>query len=155
MRWPWLWAIDLVDTVERGITHDDLSSVAFLWHYPGVNTFGRGRLEELAMHPTVKPVALVADAIRDCSRRGDLVLDCFGGSGTTVVAAEQTGRRARVMELDPLYVDTTIERYLRLTGEPVVHRHSGQRFEELREQRRADAQEVEGAADAVGEVRNV
>jgi DNA modification methylase len=68
-----------------------------VWEYPGVNAFRRGRLEELAMHPTVKPTALVADAIKDCSRRRDLVLDPFAGSGTTIIAAEKTGRRARAV----------------------------------------------------------
>jgi hypothetical protein len=72
-----------------------------VWDYPGVNSLKAGRLEELALHPTVKPVALVADAILDCSNRGGLVLDCFLGSGTTLIAAEKTGRRAAGMELDP------------------------------------------------------
>ena len=76
-----------------------------------------GRLEELAMHPTVKPVALVADAILDCSKRGGIVLDCFGGSGTTLIAAEKTGRRGSVMELDAAYVDVRIRRFEKLTGE--------------------------------------
>ena len=67
-----------------------------VWHYAGVNSFRPGRREELAMHPTVKPVALVADAIQDCTRRGDLVLDPFAGSGTTLIAAERTGRRAQL-----------------------------------------------------------
>src|SRR5262249_12930147 len=66
-----------------------------VWDYAGVNSMRAGRLEELAMHPTVKPVALVADAIKDCSRRGGLVLDPFCGSGTILIAAERTGRKAR------------------------------------------------------------
>jgi DNA modification methylase len=82
-----------------------------VWDYAGMNTMREGRLEELAMHPTVKPVALVADAIMDCSRRGDIVLDRFGGSGTTLIAAEQTGRVAYLMEIDPIYVDVTIRRF--------------------------------------------
>ena len=69
-----------------------------VWDYPGVSSIGPSRMEELAMHPTVKPTRLVADAIKDCSRRGDLVLDPFGGSGTTLVAAEKTGRSARLIE---------------------------------------------------------
>ena len=76
-----------------------------VWHYRGVNTFSAGRMEELALHPTVKPVAMIADAIKDVSDRGGIVLDCFGGSGSTLIAAHKTGRRARVIELDPLYVD--------------------------------------------------
>jgi hypothetical protein len=67
-----------------------------VWDYPGVNTLRGGRLDELAMHPTVKPVALVADAIKDCSRRNEIVLDPFGGSGTTLIAAEKAGRQARL-----------------------------------------------------------
>ena len=85
-----------------------------VWDYPGVNTLRQGRLEELAMHPTVKPVALVADAIKDCTRRGDIVLDAFAGSGTTIMAAEKTGRVARAIELDPRYVDVAIKRWDRL-----------------------------------------
>ena len=79
-----------------------------VWDYAGVNTLRSGRMEELAMHPTVKPVALVADAIRDCSRRGELVLDPFGGSGTTLIAAQKTGRRARLIEYDPAYCDQAL-----------------------------------------------
>jgi hypothetical protein len=76
-----------------------------VWDYAGVNTLRPGRGEELAMHPTVKPVALVAEAIKDCSKRGEIVLDPFAGSGTTLVAAEKTGRRARLVEFDPAYCD--------------------------------------------------
>jgi hypothetical protein len=83
-----------------------------VWHYPGANSFARcgeaGNL--LALHPTVKPVAMVADAILDCSARGDIVLDAFRGSGTTVIAAERTGRRCYGLELDPAYVDTIVRR---------------------------------------------
>ena len=82
-----------------------------VWDYAGVNTLRRGRLDELATHPTVKPVALVADAIKDCSRRGEIVLDPFGGSGTTLIAAEKTGRQARVIEFDPSYCDQTLRRF--------------------------------------------
>jgi 16S rRNA G966 N2-methylase RsmD len=90
-----------------------------VWSYPGVNTFGRGGEEGdlLAMHPTVKPVALIADALLDASVRGDLVLDCFGGSGSTVVAAEKVGRRAYAIEIAPAYVDTAIRRWERWSGE--------------------------------------
>jgi len=110
-----------------------------VWTYPGVNTFREGRDEELAMHPTVKPVEMVADALLDCSTRSGIVLDCFGGSGTTLIAAEKTGRRARLIELDPLYVDLTLRRYEALTGEEAVHVESGMTFSEL-EARRAEAQ---------------
>ncbi len=91
-----------------------------VWQMPGMNTFHKGRGDALAMHPTVKPVALVADAILDCSHRGDLVLDIFAGSGTTIIAAERTGREAAVMELDPHYADVILRRFCDATGiEPV------------------------------------
>ncbi len=75
-----------------------------VWDYAGINTLKAERMEELAMHPTVKPVALVADAIRDCSKRGEIVLDPFAGSGTTLIAAEKTGRCGRAVEFDPAYL---------------------------------------------------
>ncbi len=81
------------------------------------------------MHPTVKPVALVADAIKDCSKRRQIVLDPFGGSGTTLIAAEQTGRRARLLELDPLYCDTIVRRWQALTGKHARRASDGVRFE--------------------------
>ncbi|OYU47339.1 MAG: DNA methylase N-4 [Rhizobiales bacterium PAR1] len=87
-----------------------------VWDYAGISSMGSQRAEELAMHPTVKPVALVADAIKDCTKRGELVLDAFGGSGTTLIAAETCGRRTRLMEYDPAYCDTIIARWERLTG---------------------------------------
>ena len=79
---------------------------------------GAARDEALAMHPTVKPTALVVDAIKDCSKRGDLVLDPFAGSGTTLIAAETCGRAARLIEYDPLYCDTIVRRWERLTSKP-------------------------------------
>ncbi|MCG7519498.1 DNA methyltransferase [Ruegeria sp. Ofav3-42] len=82
-----------------------------VWGYPGVNSFG-GNQKDLELHPTVKPVALVADAIRDVTRRGDIVLDGFGGSGTTLIAAERCGRRARLVELDPIYCDVICRRFM-------------------------------------------
>jgi hypothetical protein len=99
-----------------------------VWDYAGVNSLKAGRLEELSLHPTVKPVALVADAILDCSNRGGLVLDCFLGSGTTLIAAEKTGRRAAGMELDPVYVDTALRRWQEFTGQEPVHAESGRTF---------------------------
>jgi DNA modification methylase len=87
-----------------------------VWEYPGVNSFGGGRMEELTMHPTVKPVSMVADAIMDCSKRNAIILDPFGGSGTTLIAAENTARKARIIELDPHYCDVTIRRWETLTG---------------------------------------
>jgi DNA modification methylase len=94
-----------------------------------------GRLEELAMHPTVKPVALVADAIKDCSRRGGLVLDPFCGSGTILIAAERTGRKARALEIDPIYVDVAVRRWHAYTGKSAILAGSGETFETTAEQR--------------------
>lgn len=101
-----------------------------VWTYPGVNTFRTGRMDDLAVHPTVKPVAMVADAMRDCTRRGDSVLDPFIGSGTTILAAERVGRRALGMEIDPLYVDVAIRRWQAFTGKDAVLDGSGQTFDE-------------------------
>ena len=98
--------------------------------YPGVNCLHPARRGDLDMHPTVKPVALVADLIRDCSRRHGIILDPFGGSGTTILAAERAGRIARVIELDPLYVDVTIRRWEQTTGVPARHAELGLTFEE-------------------------
>jgi DNA modification methylase len=106
-----------------------------VWEYPGISTMRTGRLEELAMHPTVKPVALVADAINDCSRRGGVVLDPFLGSGTTVIAAERTGRRARGIEIDPGYVDVAVQRWQRYTGKFATLAQTVQTFEEIAEER--------------------
>jgi DNA modification methylase len=101
-----------------------------IWEYRGINSFGRDRDELLKAHPTVKPVALVADAIKDCSKRGDLILDPFGGSGTTLIAAEKTKRRAALIELDPQYVDTIIRRWQTYTGAEAIDAETGDRFSE-------------------------
>jgi DNA modification methylase len=106
-----------------------------VWDYPGVNTMRPGRLEELAMHPTVKPVALVADAIKDCSRRGGLVLDPFCGSGTILIAAERTGRKARALEIDPIYVDVAVRRWQAYAGKSAILAGSGETFETTAERR--------------------
>lgn len=82
-----------------------------VWQYRGVNTLKAGRMDELGLHPTVKPVQMIADAIKDVSGRGDIVLDLFGGSGSTLIAAHKTGRRARLCELDPIYCDRIIRRW--------------------------------------------
>jgi DNA modification methylase len=107
-----------------------------VWDYAGVNSMRAGRLEELAMHPTVKPVALVADAIKDCSGRGGLVLDPFCGSGTILIAAERTGRKARSLELDPSYVDVAVRRWQTYTGKAAILAASGETFETIEEQRK-------------------
>jgi DNA modification methylase len=106
-----------------------------VWDYAGVNTMRAGRRDELAMHPTVKPVALVADAIKDCSRRGGLVLDPFCGSGTILIAAERTGRKARGLEIDPNYVDVAVRRWQAHTGKSAILAGSGETFEGVEEQR--------------------
>ncbi len=106
-----------------------------VWEYAGFNTMRPGRLEELAMHPTVKPVAMVADAIKDCSHRDGIVLDPFLGSGTTVIAVERTGRRARGIEIDPAYVDVAIRRWQTYTGKAATLVASRQIFEEIEEER--------------------
>jgi 16S rRNA G966 N2-methylase RsmD len=101
-----------------------------VWNYRGINDFGRETEEGnlLAIHPTVKPVALVSDAILDCSRRGDIVLDAFLGSGSTLIACERTGRRCYGIEIDPLYVDTAIRRWQKYTGALAVRAVDGLNF---------------------------
>jgi DNA modification methylase len=102
-----------------------------VWHYAGVNTFRAGRLEELQSHPTVKPVALVSDAMKDCTRRGDIVVDTFSGSGTTILAAERVGRRAFALEIEPRFVDIAIRRWQSFTRKDAIHLESGQSFDDL------------------------
>lgn len=109
-----------------------------VWEYPGVNSFGANQ-KDLALHPTVKPVALVADAIRDVTKRGQVVLDGFGGSGTTLIAAERTGRVARVVELDPIYCDVICRRYAAQTGETAVLATTDESFEEVKKRLAEDA----------------
>ena len=111
-----------------------------VWDYAGISSLGARRSEELAMHPTVKPTALVADAIRDCSQRGDIVLDVFGGSGTTLIAAESCGRLARLIEYDPGYCDTAIIRWQRVTGKQAMLASSGRSFEDVGAERHASDQ---------------
>jgi DNA modification methylase len=106
-----------------------------VWDYPGQNTFHKDRADELSMHPTVKPVAMIADAIRDCSEIAGIVLDCFGGSGTTIIAAEKTKRRAYAMELDPRYVDTSIRRWQAFTGKDAILAATGRTFAQEQEAR--------------------
>ncbi len=106
-----------------------------VWDYAGISSLGPQRSEELAMHPTVKPVALIADAIRDCSRRGEIVLDGFGGSGSTLIAAEKTGRCARLLEYDPIYCDTIIRRWEMFTGKKARLATTGENFEDASDAR--------------------
>jgi DNA modification methylase len=97
-----------------------------VWDFAGISSMSASRQDELEMHPTVKPVALIADAIKDCSRRGEIVLDGFGGSGSTLIAAEKTGRVARLIEVDPAYCDTILRRYQAYTGKQPMLLASGE-----------------------------
>ena len=107
-----------------------------VWSYAGFNSFGRDRATALSVHPTMKPVALVADALRDCSKRGEIVLDPFGGSGTTMIAAERSGRAARLIEIDPIYCDVTIRRWQTLSGKTAVLSESDETWGEVEGTRR-------------------
>lgn len=114
-----------------------------VWSYAGANVFGPMRDEALAMHPTVKPVSLIMDAIKDCTKRGDVILDVFGGSGSTLIAAQKTGRFGYLMEIDPAYVETILNRYHRIFGVEAVHEETGLTLTELLRQRaEAPAEEV-------------
>jgi DNA modification methylase len=102
-----------------------------VWEYAGVNTFRAGRLDELAMHPTVKPVAMLADAIRDVTKRGAIVLDPFAGSGSTLIAAEKTGRHARCIEYEPKYCDVIVRRLQAYTGKAATFEGTDLTFEDF------------------------
>ncbi|WP_271608408.1 site-specific DNA-methyltransferase [Bradyrhizobium sp. CCBAU 21359] len=123
-----------LNNVELGRHGRNRSNV---WTYAGVNTFRQGRLDDLTVHPTVKPVALIADAIKDCTRRGDLVVDPFLGSGTSLLAAERVGRKAYGLEIDPLYVDATIRRWQDVTRRDAILAATGQTFDEVAAERAA------------------
>jgi DNA modification methylase len=112
-----------------------------VWDYPGISSMTSHRADDLARHPTPKPVAMVKDAILDCTRRGEIVLDTFAGSGSTLIAAHLCGRSARLLEYDPLYCDVIIERYQQFTGQAAVLTTTGQAFEDLRIARGAQAKE--------------
>jgi DNA modification methylase len=107
-----------------------------VWTYAGANTFRKGRDTDLADHPTVKPVAMVADALLDCSSRGDLVLDPFCGSGTTLLAAHRTKRRGAAIEIDPIFVDTALRRLRAATG--LTPTLNGRTLDEVAEARLAE-----------------
>lgn len=102
-----------------------------VWDYAGANSFGKDRMADLAHHPPVKPVALVADAIRDVTRSGGIVLDAFMGSGMTILAAERTKRRAFGIEIEPYYVDVAIRRWQAMTGGNAIFAGSGETFAEV------------------------
>lgn len=122
-----------INTIELGSHGRYRTNV---WDYAGVNAFGANRLNDLKMHPTVKPTALVGDAIKDCTRRGDIVLDGFAGSGTTLISAEKTGRIGYGLDLDPQYVDTAVRRWERQTGKKAIHAETRLTLEELTKVRR-------------------
>jgi DNA modification methylase len=109
-----------------------------VWSYRAANDLGRPTDEGnlLQLHPTVKPVAMVADGILDCSSRGDVVLDPFLGSGTTLIAAERVGRRCFGIEIDPAYVDTIIRRWQAFSGEIARHAVTGEAFDRGAEESR-------------------
>jgi DNA modification methylase len=110
-----------------------------VWDYAGVNSFGKGRMTDLADHPTIKPVALVADAIRDVTRPGEIVLDAFMGSGTTILAAERTKRWAYGIEIDPGYIDVALRRWTAMTGEEAKLAETGETFAQVAARRGAEA----------------
>ncbi|MHA1559283.1 MAG: site-specific DNA-methyltransferase [Alphaproteobacteria bacterium] len=121
-----------INTVELGRYGRYRSNV---WTYAGANALGKHRGDTLAMHPTVKPVALVADAIKDCSKRRGLILDPFAGSGTTLIAAEKTGRRCAAIEIEPRYVDLCIARWQQLSSAEAIHAETGLSFTKMRAER--------------------
>ena len=100
-----------------------------VWQYRGMNSRSGDRDELLHVHPTVKPVALVADAILDVSERNGLVLDPFAGSGSTLIAAHKTGRRGRLMELDPIYVDRAVRRWQTFAKDEAILAETSQPFD--------------------------
>src|SRR3954454_10039978 len=132
-----------INNVELGRHGRNRSNV---WDYPGISSMLRGRLEELAMHPTVKPVAMIAEAIKDASHPKGLVLDPFAGSGTILIAAEKTGRRAAAIEVTPGYVDIAVRRWEQYTGKTAILTDTGQSFEEIEAQRHFAANLTSGEA---------
>ncbi|MEQ8249560.1 MAG: DNA methyltransferase [Alphaproteobacteria bacterium] len=142
-----------INNVELGRHGRDRTNV---WTYAGANAFGAERDAALAMHPTVKPVALVADAIKDCSRRGGLILDPFGGSGTTLFAAHRVGRKAALIEIDPPYVQLMLERYADLTDDEPVLIETGEPMQAVRARRLpADRGHADRGDDDDSEAGNV
>ena len=121
-----------LNTIELGRHGRNRSNV---WHYAGANTFRAGRLDDLRAHPTVKPVAMIADAMKDCTRRNEIVLDTFCGSGATLLAAERVGRRGYGLEIDPRFVDVAVRRWQMATARDAVHAVSSLTFEEVGQQR--------------------
>jgi DNA modification methylase len=104
-----------------------------VWDYAGVNSQRAGRLDELSMQPTVKPVALIVDAIKDVTAPKDFVLDPFCGSGSILIAAERTDRQARALEIDPRFVDVAVRRWQKYAGKNAIHAVTGETFEQHEE----------------------
>jgi DNA modification methylase len=102
-----------------------------VWTYPGASSYGSDARRGLRDHPTVKPVAMLRDALIDLSHRDEIILEPFGGSGSTLIACEKTGRVCRCIEIDPLYVDVIIRRYQKITGQKAVLEEAGETFDEL------------------------
>jgi DNA modification methylase len=118
-----------------------------VWNYAGANNFPhKGRKRALELHPTVKPIALVSDALLDVTKQNDIVIDPFCGSGATILAAERTGRRGYGVEIDPLYVDTTIARWEKMTGRQARHA-SGKTFAEFKADRAEGGVEASASED--------
>jgi len=116
-----------------------------LWIHAGCNSFGKDR-ERLKDHPTPKPVGLQAEILRDISLRGEIILDPFGGSGSTAAAAERTGRQSRLIELEPGYVDVIVRRLQAETGEEAIHIETGLTFSKLAEKRASEAEPTPDAS---------
>ena len=106
-----------------------------VWNYPGYTTFGRDRVSGLSVQANVKPVALVVDALRDCSKRGDIALDPFAGCGTAIIAAERTGRLGRLIEIDPIYCDVIVRRWQTISGKNAHLAKSNEPFAEVQARR--------------------
>lgn len=126
-----------INNVRLGARGRNRSNV---WRYPGVRGARTGASAPDGGHPTVKPALMMADLIKDCSNRGDIVFDPFGGSGTTLIAAERAGRRARLVEIDPLYVDLIVRRWLAVMGQPAILRGDGRTFEQVARARQTIAE---------------
>jgi DNA modification methylase len=110
-----------------------------VWEYRGVNSFGADRMGQLALHPTTKPVRMLADAVKDVTARNGIVLDVFGGSGSTLIAAHKTGRRARIAELDPVYVDRIVRRWHAYANDDAILKATGETFEQVARRRQAES----------------
>ena len=126
------WMTTHVNNIDLGRNGRWRSNV---WNYPGASSFGSDARRGLEDHPTVKPMAMLVDALHDLTNRGDIVLDPFLGSGSTLMAAESTDRCCRGVELDPLYIDVILRRYENETGESAILEETGETFDELREKR--------------------